>query len=63
MRKVYLAHSIATEGEFYSSLKVANRIRVLGYDVYTTAENSSINDKTNSPTPKDIYEGDVVEVA
>src|SRR5690625_2405829 len=62
MAKVYLAHSISTRGEFEDSKRVANEIRALGFDVYAAAENASINDKSNEPTPLDIYEGDVSEI-
>lgn len=60
--KIYLAHSISTTAEFNDSKRVANEIRSLGYDVYAAAENDSINDKTNEPTPLDIYRGDVSEI-
>src|SRR5690625_3166981 len=60
--KVYLAHPISTTGEYNDSKRVANEIRSLGYDVYAAAENDSINDKTNEPTPLDIYRGDVYEI-
>src|SRR5690625_3463091 len=62
MNRVYLAHAISTRGEFEDSKRVANEIRSLGYEVYAAAENDSINDKSNDPTPKDIYEGDVNEI-
>lgn len=62
MTKIYLAHSISTRGEFKDSKRVADEIRALGYDVYAAAENASINDKTNEPTPIDIYNGDVSEI-
>ena len=62
MTKIYLAHSISTRGEFEDSKRVANEIRSLGYEVYAAAENASINDKTNEPTPRDIYEGDISEI-
>ncbi len=62
MTKIYLAHSISTTGEFDDSIRVANEIRALGYEVYAAAENSAINDKTNDPTALDIYEGDVSEI-
>src|SRR5699024_222269 len=62
MSKVYLAHSISTRGEYEDSKRVAERIRSLGYEVYAAAENDSINDKTNNPTPIDIYNGDVSEI-
>jgi nucleoside 2-deoxyribosyltransferase len=60
--KVYLAHPISTRGEFEDSKRVANRIRALGYEVYAAAENASINDKSNDPTPADIYDADVNEL-
>lgn len=60
--KVYLAHSISTTGEYNDSKRVANEIRSLGFDVYAAAENDSINDKSNEPTPIDIYNGDVNEI-
>src|SRR5699024_2244496 len=60
--KVYLAHPISTTGEFNDSKRVAERIRALGYEVYVASDNDAINDKTNEPTPLDIYEGDVSEI-
>lgn len=57
--KVYLAHPISTRGEFEDSKRVAERIRELGYEVYVASENLSINDKSNNPTPKDIYDADI----
>src|SRR5690625_721193 len=62
MTKVYLAHSISTAGEYNDSKRVANEIRSLGFEVYAAAENDSINDKSNDPTPIDIYNGDVSEI-
>lgn len=61
-QKVYLAHAISTKGEYKDSKRIAEAIRALGYDVYAAAENDSINDKTNNPTPIDIYNGDVSEI-
>ena len=61
-KKIYLAHSISTKAEFKDSIRVANEIRDLGYEVYAAAENNSINDKSNDPTPIDIYEGDISEI-
>lgn len=60
--KVYLAHPISTTGEFVDSKRVANNIRDIGYEVYVASENDSINDKSNEPTPLDIYEGDIDEI-
>src|SRR5699024_1181555 len=62
MTKVYLAHSISTAGEYIDSKRVANEIRALGFEVYAAAENDSINDKSNEPTPIDIYNGNVSEI-
>src|SRR5699024_4214999 len=60
--KIYLAHPISTKGEFKDSIRVADEIRKLGYEVYAAAENKKINDKSNDPTPIDIYNGDVDEI-
>src|SRR5690625_364217 len=60
--RVYLAHPISTTGEFVDSKRVANNIRDIGYEVYVASENDSINDKSNEPTPLDIYEGDIDEI-
>lgn len=57
--KVYLAHAISTSAEFEDSKRVAERIRKLGYEVYVASENNAINDKSNNPTPIDIYDGDM----
>lgn len=62
MTKIYLAHSISTRGEFDDSIRVADEIRALGFECYAAAENASINDKANEPTPIDIYNGDVSEI-
>lgn len=60
--KVYLAHSISTKGEFEDSKRVGKLIGELGYNYYAAANNNRINDKSNDPTPKDIYNGDVSEI-
>src|SRR5699024_8007247 len=44
------------------SKRVAERIRALGYEVYVASDNDAINDKTNNPSPLDIYEGDISEI-
>lgn len=62
MAKIYLAHPISTKGEFTDSIRVANRLRDLGYEVYAAAENKSINDKSNQPTPMDIYDADMSQL-
>jgi nucleoside 2-deoxyribosyltransferase len=62
MTKVYYAAPISTTAEFNDSKRVAKRIRSLGYEVYAAAENASINDKSNDPTPTDIYDADMSEL-
>ena len=62
MVKLYYATNISTTGESVDSIRVANNLRNLGYEVYVASENKSINDKSNNPTPKDIYDGDVSEI-
>lgn len=62
MSKIYYATSISTIGESVDSIRIANNLRRLGYEVYAAAENKSINDKSNDPTPKEIYDGDVSEI-
>lgn len=57
--KIYLAHPISTTGESRDSIRVANEIRKLGFNVYAAAENAKINDKSNNPTPRQIYREDV----
>jgi nucleoside 2-deoxyribosyltransferase len=57
--RAYLAHPISTRGEFTDSIRVANRIRSLGFEVFAAAESKSINDKSNNPTPIDIYDVDM----
>lgn len=62
MTKIYYGTSIATIGESNDSIRVANNMRNLGYDVYAAAENKEINDKTNNPPPNAIYKGDVPRI-
>ena len=38
---------------------IAGKIRKIGYEVYSASENDSINDKSNDPTPVDIYNEDI----
>lgn len=60
--KVYYAAPISTTAEFNDSKRVARLIRELGFEVYAAAENVSINDKSNDPTPTDIYDADMSEL-
>src|SRR5699024_6898767 len=62
MVKIYYATSIATQGETLDSIRVANNLRNLGYEVYVASEIKSINDKSNNPTPEDIFNGDIYEI-
>src|SRR5699024_10690992 len=62
MTKIYYATPIATTGESVDSIRIANNLRQLSYEVYAAAENKIINDKSNDPTPADIYDGDVSEI-
>lgn len=60
--KVYLAHSISDTANKKDSIRVAERIRESGFEVIAAAENSSINNKANNPTPEDIYNADINEL-
>ena len=62
MTKLYYAANISTTGESVDSIRIANNLRQLGYKVYAAAENKTINDKSNDPTPDDIYDGDIPEI-
>lgn len=59
MKKIYLCHPISTTGEFNDSIRVAEEMEKLGFEVYAPARNKAINDKSNNPTPQMIYEQDV----
>lgn len=62
MKKVYLAGGISDTDRKLGQAMTAAKIRGLGYEVYAAAENDSINDKSNDPTPVDIYNGDINRV-
>ena len=62
MKKVYLAGGISDTARKNYQKELAKKIRDLGYEVYAAAENNSINDKSNNPTPLDIYNGDIERV-
>ena len=57
--KIYLAHPISNDYEARASIEMAEALRGLAFEVYAAAENKSITDKTNDPTPTDIYNADV----
>lgn len=60
--EVYIAGSISRrcEKEWHSA--VSKALIDMGYQTYAPAENTSINDKTNNPTPRSIYDGDVAKL-
>jgi len=62
MKRVYLASGISDKARKEYQKEVAQKIRDLGYDVYAAAENDAINDKSNDPTPLDIYKGDIEKI-
>lgn len=62
MTKVYLAGGISDTDRKAAQKVIAGKIREIGYEVYCAAENDSINDKSNDPTPVDIYNGDIDRV-
>src|SRR5699024_12111050 len=59
MKKIYLCHPSSTTGEFNDSIRIAEEMEKLGFEVYAPARNKAINDKSNNPTPQMIYEQDV----
>lgn len=59
MKKGYLAHPISTTGEFNDSIRVADMLEQTGVKFYAPAKNKSINDKSNKPTAKDIYDNNI----
>ena len=62
IKRIYLAHPISDTANYNDSKRVAKELREMGYDVYVASENDSINDKSNEPTPLDIYHGDINEI-
>lgn len=62
MKKVYLAGGISDTDRKLGQAITAAKIRDMGFEVYAAAENNEINDKSNDPTPLDIYNGDINRV-
>ena len=60
--KVYLAGGISDTDRKKGQAVTAKKLIDMGYDVYAPALNDSINDKSNDPTPIDIYNGDIDRV-
>ena len=57
--KVYLAGGISDTDRKEGQKRTAEALRAMGYEVYAASENNFINNKSNDPTPLDIYYGDV----
>lgn len=62
MSKVYLASGISDKARKTYQAGVVDKLVELGYEVYGASKNDSINDKSNDPTPADIYNGDIPRV-
>ena len=63
---LYLAHPVADKANFHDSLRLASEIESISsadgsqkFKVYAPAGNKKINDKSNNPTPIDIYDEDM----
>lgn len=61
--KVYLASSISQSYEKEYTKGLAKRLEDMGFEVYAAACNDKINDKSNDPTPLEIYEEDIRQLA
>ena len=62
MKKVYLAGGISDKARKSYQAELAEKLEEMGYEVYAAARNTEINDKSNDPTPVDIYNGDIERV-
>lgn len=62
MKKVYLAGGISDKARKNYQAELTEKLEELGYEVYAAARNNEINDKSNDPTPVDIYNGDIERV-
>lgn len=58
-KEIYIAGSISRPCEQMWHSDISKKLIDMGYSTYAPAENKTINDKTNNPTPLDIYNGDV----
>lgn len=58
-KEIYIAGSISRPCEQMWHSDISRKLIDMGYSTYAPAENKSINDKSNNPTPLDIYNGDV----
>ena len=58
--KIYLAGAISDKDAKEGQKETVRKLRQRGVeDIYAAALNDSINDKSNNPTPIDIYNGDI----
>lgn len=62
VKQIYLAHAISNTADFNDSKRVANNLRKEGYLVKVASENKAINDKSNDPTPFEIYDNDIADI-
>lgn len=58
--KIYLGGPMFTYAEVYNNLRLAKKLRLVGFEVYCPNENDSINDKTRTDiTAEKIYKADI----
>ena len=56
---VYIGAPISNTGFVMYVNRVAGLLRDIGYEVYSAIEDESINDKTNDPSPEQIFNNDL----
>ena len=61
--KIYLGGPMFTQADIVNNLRLAEKLRKYGFNVYCPNENDSINDKTRDDiTAERIYSADMVEL-
>ena len=61
--RVYLGGPMFVQAEVEYNLRLAAKVRALGFDVYCPNESEPINDKTRSDiTPRKVYQFDIKEL-
>lgn len=61
--RIYLGGAMFTIADIKNNLRLAEKLRNKGFEVYCPNENEKINDKTrNDLTSKDIYSADIEEL-
>lgn len=61
--RVYMSGPMFSQAEVEYNLRLAGKLRALGFDVYCPNESEPINDKTRTDiTARKIYEFDIAEV-